>query len=105
MGDGTEASAGELVERQCAVEAGLFGQTEHTFADDVALDLVGTAADRERWRGEEQRVPRLGGGQRVGTEDPLGEIGVVAERLAAAQLQPRSRRSRLAAARGIPRSP
>src|SRR5258707_6302963 len=101
MGDGTEASAGELVERERAVEARLFRQTEHTFTDDVALDLVGAAPDRERWRGEEQRVPRLGGGQRVGTEDPLGEIGVVAERLAAPQLHPRTPRARLTASGNV----
>ena len=57
--DGRTVSVRELVERDAAVEARLLGQAEHALADDVALDLVGAAADRERRRGEEQRVPGL----------------------------------------------
>ncbi len=63
----------ELIEGERAVDARLLGQAEDAFADDVALDLVGSAPDRDRRCGEEQRLPlavRVDGG--VGAEDARG---------------------------------
>src|SRR5215218_1472255 len=45
-----------LGERHVAVDLGLARQSEHALADDVALDLVGAAADRREERVERQEV-------------------------------------------------
>ena len=75
---------GDVAERHVAVDLGLARQAEHALADDVALDLVGAAADRR-----EEGVQRQ-------------EVGVVAERVVAA-VRGGPRRRRSGAARGRPR--
>src|SRR6476619_44035 len=44
-------------ERHALVLTGFGRQSEHSLAEDVALDLVGAATDGERRPGEEQRLP------------------------------------------------
>ena len=50
------SAAANLPERRVAVDFDFLGETEHPFADDVALDLVGTPADRCKVGIERQKV-------------------------------------------------
>jgi len=47
----------QLREGNVDVGARLRRQSEHALADDVPLDLVRAAPDRDRGAGEEQRLP------------------------------------------------
>ncbi len=79
------------VEGDVAIDAGLLGQPEHSFADNVALNLVGPTPDRQRRRGEEQRLPvavRITGGG--GAEESHGQRRVLAKHVASPQLHARA---------------
>src|SRR4051812_39967140 len=71
---------GEVLERHLARVAGLLGQAEATFADDVALDLVGAAVDGGRRREHHQLLQPAVGGRvtapqlSVGAEDATSEL-------------------------------
>src|SRR5207237_4862926 len=53
----SELRVPQLLEGDAAVEGGLAREAEHLLADDVALDLVGAAADVDGGSAEERRLP------------------------------------------------
>src|SRR5215210_3867947 len=71
---------GQLAERHVLVGSDVAGQPEHPLGDDVALDLIGAAADARAPLHEELLAPRLV--QAVATEqrprcpgDGHGQVG------------------------------
>src|SRR5438067_1911855 len=82
--------AGDLFERDRLVEARLGRQTEHPFADDVALDLVGAAADGDGRSGEEEGEPVVLPHQAADAAQVHGEVGEALHRRRAPQLGARA---------------
>src|SRR5581483_11767075 len=79
-------SVWDLVPRLVEVDARLGREPEHALADDVALDLVGAAADRDRRRGEEQRLPFAVADHAVRAEELERGVRGVLQQIAAAEL-------------------
>src|SRR3984885_15620341 len=66
------SAAANLPERRVAVYFDFLGQTEHPFADDVALDLVRATADRCEVGIERQKVRIVGEGMLRAVEQAFG---------------------------------
>src|ERR1700721_116439 len=66
------SAAANLPERLVAVDFDFLRQTEHSFADDVALDLVGATADRCEVGIERQKVRIVGEGMLRAVEQAFG---------------------------------
>src|SRR2546421_3322456 len=87
------ASSRSLVPWTFDVDARLCGQPENALADNVALDLVGTAANRDRRRGEEQQLPLRLVGEAFGAEQVERKVRRVFEHPAPPELGARPLRS------------
>src|SRR5439155_24400132 len=71
---GSLCTDAQLTEGEVAVDIRFSGQAKHALADDVALDLAGTAGDAEHRR-EEQRGSRRPGRRIVGVPRLSGRTG------------------------------
>src|SRR5947209_350439 len=82
--------AGDLFERNRLVEARLRRQTEHPFAENVALDLVGAAPDGDGGSGEKEGEPVVLAHQAADALQVHGEVGEGLDRRRAPQLGARA---------------